>query len=354
MKRMYKTILVALFLVVSVLNAQSKEPDEAFQEGNYLLAMKLYKDKLYNAESVFLRTMALDGLDIVFSQMPPSQVIKEIEIIFTEYPYRDEVILSSYAEALMKQGDYVRAKKIIDEVLSTTQDREYAYERLVINGLEKRPKQNIEVKDAYPEFVEELYQKSLNYYASWKKTKKPYMYHKALFYIDSAITIEPNRDDLRFLKGMILSETKTQLQLELALTSFLQAIIIRPSNDPAQLMVAQTLFALGRYKEAIVRYKWIFKTYKKEAMDYMTLYPFAVSYLALGEKDSLLGYFKNELSKYDEYNKDMWFIRAVIYKDMGYKKEAIDVLQWLIDNSKKEKKKEYLKFLLAKYKGGKK
>jgi tetratricopeptide (TPR) repeat protein len=177
------------------------------------------------------------------------------------------------------------------------------------------------------------------------------MYHKALFNIDSAINIEPNRSDLWFLKGMILSETKTHLQLELALTSFIQAIIIRPKNDPAQLMVAQTLFNLGRYEEAIVRYKWIFKTYKKEAMNYMTLYPFAVSYLALNKADPLLGYFKNVLSKYDEYNKDMWFIRAVIYDKMGWKKEAIDVIEWLIEKSEDNKKRKYFEFLLAKYKG---
>ena len=217
-----------------------------------------------------------------------------------------------------------------------------------------KKKKAVIVKDAYPEFVEELYDNSLRYYKSWKRTKEPKMYHKALFYIDSAITIEPSSSDLWFLKGMIQSETKTPLQLELALTSFIQAIIIRPEDDPAQIMVAQTLFNLGRYEEAIVRYKWIFETYKKEAMNYITLYPFTVSHLALGKKGSLLKYFNDKLSVYDEQNEDILLIRAVIYKNAGYKKEAIGVLKKLIDIKEDGKKREYFEFLLAKYKGDKK
>ena len=180
------------------------------------------------------------------------------------------------------------------------------------------------------------------------------MYHKALFYIDSALTIDPNRSHLRFLKGMILSETKTKLQLELALTEFIQAIIIRPKDSVSQLMVAQTLFNLGRYEEAIVRYKWIFKTYKKEAMDYTTLYPFAVSYIALNKKQELLSYIDKTLEEYDENNTDIWIIWAVIHKSIGNKEHAIEILKWLIDMSEDNKKRSYLEFLLAKYEGGKK
>lgn len=357
MRRFLKVIII--FLMATCLNAQEKsiaqQADEAYQNGNYLLSLKLYKKIMYDDTlDDQSRNFGLGSMSESLMQMEPDLAIREIEIIFKEYPYDDEEILVPYATAFIKKGDYNKAKEIVDKILVLTKNDKYLYEKLVTNGLEKMhimTKKEIVVEDAYPEFVDELYNKSLRYYKTWKETKKPYMYHKALFNIDSAINIEPNRSDLWFLKGMILSETKTHLQLELALTSFIQAIIIRPKNDPAQLMVAQTLFNLGRYEEAIVRYKWIFKTYKKEAMNYMTLYPFAVSYLALNKADPLLGYFKNVLSKYDEYNKDMWFIRAVIYDKMGWKKEAIDVIEWLIEKSEDNKKRKYFEFLLAKYKG---
>jgi tetratricopeptide (TPR) repeat protein len=358
MKTFLKTIVI-ICLMINAVNAQAKDIGqqaiEAYQNGQFLLSMRLYKQKLYNAKNIFSKTMALDGLDIVFHEMHPLQVIEEIEIIFKEYPNKEEALLSAYAEAFMRLGDYRRAKEEVERTLLVTKDYEYTYERLVTNGLEKmqtKSKKEIIVKDAYPEFVEELYSNSLKYYKTWKKTKTPKMYHKALFYIDSAITIEPNRSDLWFLKGMILSETKTQLQYEFALTSFLQAIIIRPKNDPAQMMVAQTLFNLGRYEEAITRYKWIFKTYKKEAMDYVTLYPFAVSHMALNKKQELLTYIDETLEEYDKNNIDIWIIWAVIHKNYGDKKHAIEILKWLIDISEDNKKRSYLEFLVEKYEKG--
>ncbi len=227
------------------------------------------------------------------------------------------------------------------------------YEIQLLNIKKKRTDTKVVIEDAYPEFVNELYDNSLRYYKTWKETKKPKMYHKALFNIDSAITIEPNSSKLWFLKGMILSETKTQLQMEFALTSFIQAMIIEPKDYNSQLMVAQTLFSLGRYKEAIVRYKYIFKTYKKKVMDYTTLYPFAVSYIALNKKLELLKYIDEVLEEYDKNNTDIWIIWAVIHKNEGNKKHAIEILDWLIDISKDSKKQDYMKFLVAKYRGEK-
>jgi len=357
---MRKLIIVFVaILMAGVLNAQAKDLGQqaqvAYENGEYLLSMRLYKKKLYNAKSIFSKTMTLDSLDIVFHEMQPYQVIEEIEIIFQEYPYHEDVILSAYAEAFMRQGDYAQAKKAVDRALSVSKDYEYLYERLVTNGLEKmktKSKKEIIVKEAYPEFVNELYEKALSHYASWKKTKKPYAYHKALFNIDSAIAIEPNSSKLWFLKGMVLSETKTQLQFELALTSFIQAIILEPKDYNSQLMVAQTLFNLQRYEEAIVRYKYIFKTYKKEAMNYTTLYPYAVSYMALNKQKELLKYIDETLEEYDEENIDIWIIWAVIHKNSGNKKHAIEILKWLIDMSEDNKKRVYLEFLVEKYEKG--
>jgi tetratricopeptide (TPR) repeat protein len=260
-------------------------------------------------------------------------------------------------------GEYRRAKKDNKKAeiylleAKKLLEGEYQYYNFVLNGLSllgsKKQTKEIVVKDAYPKFVNELYDNSLRYYKTWKETKRPNMYHKALFNIDSAITIEPNRADLRFLKGVILSETKTELQLELALTSFIQAMMLEPKNYNYELMVAQTLFNLGRYKEAIIRYKHLFSVYRKDAMDYTTLYPFTVSYIALKKEKELLTYIDEVLEKYDENNTDIWIIWAVIHKNTGNKEHAIEILDWLINNTKDSKKKEYMKFLVAKYRGEK-
>ncbi len=355
-----KRFLILLFCIfLDVMIAEEKHstvsPNEAYRNGDYVLSARLYKKKLYSAEDMFSKIAALDSLYIVFYVMQPNEAIRELETIFKEYPYEEETLLSAYAEAFIRQGDYTRAKKAVDKALSVSQDREYLYEKLVTNGLEKMEnssQKKIITEDVYPKFVEKLYNKSLKYYKTWKQTKKPYLYHKALFYIDSAITIEPNSSEFWFLKGMILSETKTQLQLELALTSFLQTIIINPKDEKAQLFVAQTLFELGRYEEAIVRYKYIFKTYKKDAMNYVVLYPFAVSYMALNRQQELLKYIDEVLEGYDENNTDIWIIWAVIHKNSGNTKHAIEILQWLIDMGKDDEKTDYLKFLIKKYERG--
>ena len=353
-----KTSIIFLLLISA--NAQEKnisqQADEAYQSGNYLLSMNLYKKIMYDDTlSDQSRSFGLSLMSESLMQMEPNLAIREIEIIFEEYPYDDEEILTAYAKAFMKKGNYNKAKEIVEKILVLTENNKYLYEELVTNGLEKmqiKSKKEIIVKEAYTEFVKELYEKALSYYASWKKTKKPYAYHKALFNIDSAIAIEPNSNKLWFLKGVILSETKTQLQFELALTSFIQAMILEPKDYNSQLMVAQTLFNLQRYEEAIVRYKYIFKTYKKEAMDYTTLYPYAVSHMALNKQKELLKYIDEILEEYDEDNTDIWIIWAVIHKNNGNKKHAIEILKWLIDMSEDNKKRGYLEFLLAKYEKG--
>ena len=338
MKR-FKIVILSLFLLGSILNASKFEP--------YNLPINLFIN-IDNGKGL---------LDIgLYVELAPNNNQKKDKVTDK---IKEKIILliekKSVDELVTQQGKKELKQELIDTIsknLSYSRIKNLYFSKFTIQSVKLSTKKEVIVKEAYPKFVEELYEKSLAHYASWKKTKKPYMYHKALFYIDSAITIEPNRSDLWFLKGMILSETKTQLQYEFALTSFLQAIIIRPKNDPAQMMVAQTLFNLGRYEEAIVRYKWIFKTYKKEAMDYVTLYPFAVSHMALNKKQELLTYIDETLEEYDKNNTDIWIIWAVIHKNYGDKKHAIEILKWLIEMSEDNKKRSYLEFLLAKYEKG--
>ena len=204
--------------------------------------------------------------------------------------------------------------------------------------------------DSYPALANFLYRQAITDWHDWKQSGDAALFQRALFNIDSAITIEPARSEFYLLNGMLLWEMKASPEaVEGALDAFLQAVALNPENGRAQFMTATALFSLGRFDLAFEQWKFLLE--KDPAMiTGIALSQFTLSAVGSGrqeEGEHLL----QALAEQHPDSADIRISLATLLKSRGMTAEAKDQLvDILVEKSGSREKQDYALSLLGQWK----
>ncbi len=183
----------------------------------------------------------------------------------------------------------------------------------------------------YPALAFNLLQQAEHDYRLWKETKDPERFQRALFNVESALAVEPEKSELWFFQGVLLSELKADPEsMQLALTSFLKAVSLNPEHGRAQVMLAQTLFNNGLYTEAIAQIHFLFNKDSNMITPQFTSL-LATSYIAAGQSKKGSQYFLSASFLHPQ-SVDIKIALAVLLKDQGQTTNALNSLQLVIND----------------------
>ena len=202
---------------------------------------------------------------------------------------------------------------------------------------------------ASSELAENFYKQSLLAYKSWDKTKNPKTFHKALFTIQSAIDIEPTTSEYWFFKGFLYMQVPSKTTLANAQSALMQAYILDKKNTKAQILLAHNLFMQGKFVSAFNQYFHIVKQ-KKEYHTVDIIHPMLLSLISVGAKERAKNII-NEFVKLNPHNTALRTTQAIIYKMIGDKKLAKEILEHirLSSSYERDKLKDYADFLEKKW-----
>ncbi len=182
----------------------------------------------------------------------------------------------------------------------------------------------------YPALAYNLLQQAEHDYLIWKETKDPERFQRALFNVESALAVEPEKSELWFFKGVLLSELKASPEgMQLALTAFLQTVSLNPEHGRGQVMLAQSLFNNGLYLETIDQIKFLFAKDRNLITPQLTSL-LASSYIAAGRTEDGSQYLLEESFLHPE-STSIHVALAVLLRDKGQTTEAISSLQQIIN-----------------------
>jgi len=184
----------------------------------------------------------------------------------------------------------------------------------------------------------------------WKKTNNPKFYQRALFNIDSALTIDETQSEFWFVQGMLYAEMKAdKAAQENALTSFLTAIQLNPQHGRAQFMTGKTLFNLGRFDLAAEQFRFLAEKDPAQANG-LVLSQLALSYIAAGRTSEGITEFRKLVGAHPQ-SADIRTSLAVLLKHNNQFAEAQEQLvSILLGKLASEEKRDYARELLNKWK----
>ncbi len=213
-----------------------------------------------------------------------------------------------------------------------------------------RPPSGAAAAKAFPELSGFLFQQAVNDWNAWKKTNDVVLLKRALFNVDSAISIDGKESEYWFVQGMLYSELKgDRLAQERALASFIRCIELSPGHGRGQFMVAEKLQELGKFDLAIAQYKFLMD--KDPVMvNGMNVTNLALCYLGAGKGDDGIADVQAMRKRYPR-NADLRMALAVLLKAQGRRADAGDQLHQIIaDKTVSEAKRENARRLAAQWK----
>ena len=204
--------------------------------------------------------------------------------------------------------------------------------------------------ESYPALAFTLFQQGVKDWQQWKKTNNPKFYQRALFNIDSALTIDETRSEFWFVQGMLYAEMKAdKAAQENALTSFLTAIQLNPQHGRAQFMTGKTLFNLGRFDLAAEQFRFLADKDPAQANG-LVLSQLALSYIAAGRTSEGITEFRKLVGAHPQ-SADIRTSLAVLLKHNNQFAEAQEQLvSILLGKLASEEKRDYARELLNKWK----
>lgn len=183
----------------------------------------------------------------------------------------------------------------------------------------------------YPALAFTLFQQAEHDYKLWQKTGDAQRFQRALFNVESALVIEPEKSELWFFQGLLLSELKADRQsMQLALTSFLKTVSLNSEHGRGQVMLAQSLFNNGLHVQAIDQIKFLFSKDSNLITAQLTSL-LATSYIATGLVKEGSQYFISLSILYPK-SVDIKMTLAVLQHSQGQTAEAISLLQLVVND----------------------
>lgn len=212
------------------------------------------------------------------------------------------------------------------------------------------PSAGVSTAKAFPELSRFLFQQAVRDWKAWKKTKDVVLLKRALFNVDSAISIDGRESEYWFVQGMLYSELKgDRLAQERALASFIRCIELSPGHGRGQFMVAEKLQELGKFDLAIAQYQFLMNQ-DPVMVNGMNVANLALCYLGAGKGDDGIADFQAMVKRYPR-NADLRMALAVLLKAHGRRADAGDQLHQIIaDKTVPEAKRENARRLAAQWK----
>lgn len=138
------------------------------------------------------------------------------------------------------------------------------------------------LEEDYRQLAARLFQRAAQDYEHWLQLNRPIDFHNALFYINSAIDVDPDASEYWFFQGMLHAGLKADpMSLALATDSFLSALDLQPDHRRARFALAQVLQEQGKFMLAAEQYQLLLDAHS-EMVTGLVLGPLALCYL-LGE-----------------------------------------------------------------------
>lgn len=199
---------------------------------------------------------------------------------------------------------------------------------------------------SYPALAFTLLQQAEHDYQLWRQQGGPERFQRALFNIESALTIEPEKSELWFFQGLLLSELKGDAAIgEQALTSALKAVQLNPEHGRAQVLLAQLLFNQGRFEHAVKQIHYLFA---KDAglQNAQLISLLAASYIAADQANKGSRYFLGKVISLPD-SAPAKLALAILFKDQGKLEVAKKTLKSLLDQPDiSQENKDYARSLL--------
>ncbi|RJR35858.1 MAG: tetratricopeptide repeat protein [Desulfobacteraceae bacterium] len=182
----------------------------------------------------------------------------------------------------------------------------------------------------HPSLARFLFEQALRDWEKYLQTERAPFFQRALFHVDSAVNIEPEESEYRFLQGMLLSSMKNDPEAMIRATdSLIRTVELDPGHGRAQLLLAQILQEQGSFFSAAQQYRFLVERDPNMVTGVVTA-PLAACYVASGQTDEGIEFFAVLVERYPDSASARTCL-AVLLKSGRRTKEAVDTLSILVE-----------------------
>jgi len=148
-------------------------------------------------------------------------------------------------------------------------------------------------KGGFEDYASYLYRCAAQDYEKWSQSGLPVYFHNALFHVDSAITINAERSEYWFLRGILYAALNSDaLSMAKATESLIRAVELNPDHGRARLLLARVLQEQGKFLLAAEQYRLLIGKEPQKATG-LVVGPLALCYVADDRIKDGITYFKN-------------------------------------------------------------